>query len=174
MLVLSQIGHCLYLPGIAAAVEKYALHTFGQKVEQNLDQFTRMNGPSEGGKAYLKAGGDAVLVTLAGSAGKDFRSRTAGGDEAAFSGALCFKIKPGDFAGKLADQVIFKSGPLPGRIKKRGRITGLLMGNGDADLGRGGEGVSLNVVNGQYISPEGIGTLSRFISRIAFVVNGFQ
>ena len=85
MLVLRQIRHCLDLFRIAAAVEKYALHAFRQKIEKDFNQFTGIDGPAEGGKAHLEAGGDALLITLAGGAGKDFRPRIAGGDEAAFS-----------------------------------------------------------------------------------------
>ena len=74
----------------------------------------------------------------------------------------------------VEDELIKLNGVvLPGLIKKIHRVSGFLVGYGDADLGGSGKGIALNMVNGQGKIAKLISPLGRFIGRIAFSVDRF-
>ena len=174
LLVLRQLRHRLYLLRIPAGVEKYALYAAGQEFKEDFDQLPGVDGPPEGREAHLKTGGDARLCDLACRPGENLRSGTADGDQAALARALGLEVELGDLPPELPDQIVLQRRFLPGRVKISPGVTGPGVGHRDAHLGGGGEGVPLYVVDGQGIALKRVNPLGRFISRIAFPVDGFQ
>ena len=163
----------LNLTGGAVLEEKYLAGAPGQKIKEDFDQLPGVDGPAICRKAHLEPGDDPLLGDLAGGPGQDLRPWMANSDEAALSRALGLKIEPGDLLVELAHQVILQGPLLVDLVKERRRIAGPGMGHKNAELGGGGKGIPLHVVDGQSIIRKIIGPLSRLVGRVASSVNGF-
>ena len=59
-------------------------------------------------------------------------------------------------------------------VKKLSRESGSFPVDVDADTGGRREGIALDMVDGQQVIRETVAALGRFVSRVAFVVNGLE
>ena len=142
---MNDVQHFLFIP---VFIKEYIAHAARQKIEQDADQLSGIDRAPKSRKTDLKARRNGICPDLTGRAGQDLLPRAAGCDQAALAGAFGFKIKARDLARKAAQKVILQGGFLKALIEIFGRKAGGLMAYGYADLGRGGKGIPLHMVNG--------------------------
>ncbi len=114
-----------FLPGDAAA-EEGLVHTGGDEVEEDLLQFTGVDGPAVGGEAHLQPEGHRPAPDLAAGALQHLLPRAGHRQDAAFAGALGLVGEPGRLPGGPAQQQVLQRHPAPGGIKALLRETGHL------------------------------------------------
>ena len=174
LLVFRQLNDVTHLFRVPVFIHKDISDASGQKIKQDFDELSRIYRSSKSREADFKAGGDSGSGTFTGRAGENLLSRSACSDQSAFAGAFCFKIKSCNFLAETTQQIILQCRFLPlAVIISFGKCVDL-MWDKYADLGGGGKGIPLNMVYRQDVVFKIIGTLNRFISGVAFMVDGFQ
>ena len=175
-LVLRQMGHGLKPLRLPGGVDQAALDAPGQQVEEQLVQLPGVDGAPVGGKAYLQPQehrpGGGVQGT--GGALQHLLPAAADGDQAAVARAFRLARGPGGQVAKLSGEGVLKGDAL-GAARIQGRGEGRrLSAHPDAQPGGGGEGVPLDVVDGQDIAGELIGPPGVLIGGIAPPVNALE
>ena len=110
-------------------------------------------------------------VHPAGGALQYLLAAPADGDQPAVARALGLVGGPGGLAPKPADQPVLEGGALAGQpvqLRREGRRPA---GHPDAQPGGGGEGIPLDVVNGEGVAGKLIGTFGIFVGGIALPVD---
>ena len=122
----------------------------------------------------MEAGGDARRSDLAGAPLQHLLAAAGDGEQTALSGAFRFEVEILKLGGQPPGEEVLKgdAGAVL-FIGKRGKSC-IFVGNFHMEAGRGGEGVSLHVVDGQQIAAELISSGQRLVGRVAFMIDGAQ
>ena len=120
----------------------------------------------------MEAKPDAVLPYLTGSPGENFLAAAGHRDQPALSGALCLEIEPGRLPAELADEIVFQGCLSHICLIERRFKSRCFMGHKHAQMGRGGKGIALYVVDGELKAWKTVDPRKGFVGRIASPVNG--
>ena len=173
LLVLRQIRRRPELFRVQVGIAQGGLDALGQQLEQDLLQGPGVDGAAVGGEAHLQPQQHlaALGVHPAGGALQHLLAAPADGDQPAVARALGLVGGPGGLAAEPADQPVLEGGALAGQPVQLRREDRRPAGHPDAQPGGGGEGVPLDVVNGEGIAGKLIGTFCIFVDRIALPVD---
>ena len=173
-LVLRQEHAGLHLLRIQLFVEEAVLHAAGEKIKENFVQLPRVDGAAEGRKSHVEAGDDAGLADLAGAPLQHFLAAAGDGEKATLAGAFGLEIEVLKLGGQPPGEEILQGDAGAVLLPGEGGKSRILVGDLHVEAGRGGEGVSLHMVDGQQEAAELIGSGQGFVGRIAFMVDGAQ
>ena len=169
LLVVGQLGHRPQPPAVQTGAAQGLLHAPGQVIKQNLLQLPGVDGPPVGREAHLQAQQHVppLRVQTAGGALQHLRPAAADRDQAALARSFGLEGELGRPAAKLAGQLVLEGQTAaPGLIQGPGKAR-RLSAHMDAELGGGGKGVPLYMVDGQHIPRELVRPPGVFIGRIA-------
>ena len=174
LLVLGQTDDRLHLRFVQIGKIETCLHTFRQKIHQNLVQLPGVDGAPEGRESHVETGDDRSVFDLTGAALQDLLAAAGDGDEAALSGAFGLEIIILELSRELSGQMIPERGlrALPRQIALR--KSRRLVGDLHVEAGGRREGVSLDMVDDQDEFREPPGSGGGFVGRVTLAVDGAQ
>src|SRR5699024_4912593 len=119
--------------------------------KQDLFKLTRENGAPCCRKADEEPDGDFPIRDFTCRPLQHLLSAPADAEKAALAGTFCAEREGGELPGKLSQQIIRQRDPAVALCEIRLRKSRRLQINVRRQMRRGGEGISLHMVDGQYI-----------------------
>ena len=176
VLVLRQVHRGPQPFSIYILIKEGLLRALGQEVEEDLPQLPGVDRPAVGRKAHLEAHQDvsALRVQTAGGPLQHLLAAAAHGDEAALAGALGLEGEPLRRRAEPPGQLVLEGDPPVGPIVELRGEARRPPFHQDAQPGGGGEGVPLDVVDGEDIVWKLIGPPGVLVGRVPPAVDSVE
>ena len=176
LLILCQMDDGLYFCGGKPAVKQNGCDAGWKELKENAFQLGGVDGPAVRGKAHAEAHQKLAVRGADGDGGalQNFLTAAAYRDQTAFSGTSGLKGIFFNFLIKQSVQVVLQGDSAVLFLIISGREGRLRAVDLDAEPGRGGEGISLDMIDAENEAPEGIGASQILVGRVAFMVHRAQ
>ena len=176
LLVLGQMDDGLNLRRGKPAVKQRRLDAGGQEFKEDALQLGGVDGAAVCGKAHGKTHQKLAVRRTDGDGGalQHLLAAAADRDQAALAGAFGLEGIFFDLLKKQPVQVILQGDAAVLFLIISGRKGGLRAVHLDAEPGRGGKGISLDMVDAKDEASEGIESLQVLVGRVAFMIHRAQ